>query len=175
VTISVTFWDPDVARAVEPYAPTPARRIETIRRLALANIPVAVNVAPLIPGLSDRDLIPILQSARDAGAISANAILLRLPGPTAAVFANRLRETLPTRADKILGLTREMRGGKLNDPRFHSRMRGEGGYAETLVAIFESTANRLGFREFPTPRNTFHRPKSATQLKLFEDSVGKSS
>ena len=175
VTVSVTFWDPDVARAIEPYAPTPARRIEIIRRLALANISVAVNVAPLIPGLSDRDLIQILQAARDAGAISANAILLRLPGSTATVFSDRLREALPTRADKTLALTREMHGGRLNDPRFHSRMSGEGCYAAALVAMFESTANRLGFGELPSPRNTFCRPRSTRQLELFDDAVNKSS
>ena len=170
VTISVTFWDPDVARAIEPYAPPPARRIETIRRLATRNIPVGVNVAPLIPGLSDRELIPILEAARSAGAVSASAILLRLPGSSAEVFTERVHAALPGRAEKILRRVREMRNGRLNDSRFHARMNGEGSYAEALVRMFESTVHRLGFADFPEPRpRTFRRPGQATQLQLFDE------
>lgn len=170
VTISVTFWDSDVARAIEPYAPTPARRIETIRRLAARNIPVGVNMAPLIPGLSDRDLIPILEAARSAGAVSAGAILLRLPGSSAAVFAERLHAALPGRAEKILRRVREMRNGRLNDSRFHARMTGEGRYADALVRMFESTVHRLGFGDFPESRpRTFRRPGQSTQLQLFDE------
>ena len=169
VTLSVTFWNAEVARAIEPYAPTPARRIETIRRLTDAGISVGVNVAPLIPGLSDRDLVPILEAARAAGAVSASTQLLRLPGSTVEVFTERLRDALPGQAEKVLKLTREMRGGKLNDPRFHMRMRGEGGYATTLLGIYEATVNRLGFPEFPEARSgTFRRPKAERQLNLFE-------
>jgi DNA repair photolyase len=168
VTISVTFWDPEVARAMEPYAPAPARRIETIRRLAARGIPVSVNMAPLIPGLSDRDLIPILEAARDAGALSAAAILLRLPGSAAEVFAERLQHALPLRAEKILRRVREMRGGALNDSRFHARMSGEGSYAQTLMNMFTSTVSRLGFGDFPEAKvDTFRRPGSREQLSLF--------
>lgn len=168
VTLSVTFWDAEVARAMEPYAPVPARRIETIRRLAEGGIPVGVNMAPLIPGLSDRDLIPILEAARAAGAVSAAAILLRLPGSAAEVFEQRLRHALPLRAEKVLRRVREMRGGKLDDARFHARMSGQGRYAEALLTMFESTVRRLGFGEFPeaTP-STFRRPGDARQLALF--------
>ena len=168
VTISVTFWDPAVARAIEPYAPTPARRIETIRRVAARGIPVSVNMAPLIPGLSDRDLIPILQAARAADACSASNILLRLPGASAQVFSERIRAAFPERAEKILRRVREMRGGKLNDARFHARMSGQGTYAETLIQMYESTVRRLGFGEFPqVQRRTFQRPGQAAQLTLF--------
>jgi DNA repair photolyase len=168
VTISVTFWDPEVARAMEPYAPAPARRIETIRRLAASNIPVSVNMAPLIPGLSDHDLIPILEAARDAGALSAAAILLRLPGGAAEVFIERLQGALPLRAEKILRRVREMRGGALNDSRFHDRMNGQGTYAQTLMNMFNSTVNRLGFAGFPEAKSgTFSRPGSGEQLSLF--------
>jgi DNA repair photolyase len=168
VTISVTFWDAEVARALEPYASTPARRIETIRRLAGSGIPVSVNMAPLIPGLSDRDLIPILEAARAAGAVSAAAILLRLPGSAAEVFEQRLRSVLPLRAEKILRRVREMRGGKLDDSRFHARMSGQGSYANALLTMFESTVKRLGFGEFPAAKAcTFRRPGHERQLALF--------
>lgn len=169
VTLSVTFWDAEVARAIEPYAPPPRRRIEVIRRLTEAGIPVSVNVAPLIPGLSDSDLIPILEAARAAGAVSAAAIPLRLPGSVAEVFSERLRQFLPLRAEKVLTRVREMRGGKLNDPRFFSRMRGSGEYAKTLEAVFEATVRRLGFPGFPEGRHgTFRRPDDRGQLRLFD-------
>jgi len=169
VSISVTFWDAAIARVIEPYAPTPTRRIESVRRLSAAGIPVGVNVAPLIPGLSDRDLVPILEAAREAGAASASTQLLRLPGSVAEVFVSRLREALPQRADKVLNLIREARDGQLNDPRFHSRMRGAGGYVATLEAIYESTVHRLGFPGFPEERRgSFRRPNRDKQLSLFE-------
>jgi DNA repair photolyase len=168
VSVSVTFWDADTARAIEPYAPPPKRRIETIRRLAAQGIPVTVNVAPLIPGLSDRDLVPILEAAREAGAISAMAMPVRLPGSVAEVFEARIREHLPLSAEKILTRTREMRGGKLNDPRFFSRQHGQGEYARTLERMFDATVRRLGFGEFPATRaGTFQRPRERRQLSLF--------
>jgi DNA repair photolyase len=168
VSVSVTFWDDAVARAIEPYAPPPRRRIETIRRLSAAGIPVIVHVAPLILGLSDRDLVPILEAAREAGAISAMSMPVRLPGSVAEVFEARLRQFLPLAAEKVLTRTREMRGGKLNDSRFFSRQHGQGEYARTLERIFEATARRLGYRPFPEPRTgTFRRVSAGRQLRLF--------
>jgi len=169
VSVSVTFWDAEVARAIEPYAPPPRRRIEIIRRLSQAGIPVIVHVAPLIPGLSDSELIPILEAAREAGAISAMSIPVRLPGPVAEVFAARLRSELPGRAEKVLTRVREMRGGRLNDPRFHQRMRGQGEYAATLRRVFDATVARLGFTPMPEQRrDTFRRPTDKHgQLRLF--------
>lgn len=169
VSVSVPFWDPEVARAIEPYAPAPARRIETIRRLSRAGLAVVVHVAPLIPGLSDSDLIPVLEAARQAGAVSAVAILLRLPGSVPEVFEARLRQALPLRADKVLRRIKEARGGNLNDPRFFSRMRGEGTYAKTLFQIFEKTRQRLGYEKLPEARaGTFARPmRKGSQLPLF--------
>src|SRR5262245_31252924 len=125
ISVSVTFWDAEVARAIEPYAPTPQRRIETIRRLSAAGLPVIVHVAPVIVRLSDRDMIPILEAAREAGARAAMMMPVRLPGSVAEVFETRLRETLPLRAERVLSRLREMHGGKLNDPRFGYRQRGQ--------------------------------------------------
>ena len=174
VSVSVTFWDEEVARAIEPYVPSPRRRIETIRRLSAAGLPVVVHVAPVIVGLSDRDMIPILEAAREAGAMSAMMMPVRLPGSVAEVFESRLREALPLRAERVLSRIREMRGGKLNDPRFGSRQRGEGQYAEALQQAFNATHTRLGYQEFPEPRTgTFQRPAAplggrSAQLGLFE-------
>ena len=175
VSISIPFWNVEHARAIEPHVPTPQRRIETVRRLAAAGIPVTVNVAPVIPGLSDGDIAMILEAAADAGAQRAALILLRLPGPVKQVFEERLRSALPLRADRVLARTREMRGGKLNDPRFGERMKGQGEYYEAIKTLFDQTARRLGLTErllegpLPEAETTFRRPTDrGGQLRLFD-------
>lgn len=172
VSVSIPFWDARIARAIEPLTPTPARRFETIRRLAAADIPVTVNVAPVIPGLGDRDIPKILQAAAD-GARRAAFIVLRLPGSVKQVFEQRLREQLPLRADKILARTREVRGGRLNDPRFGSRMSGSGHYADAIAELFQKAAARVGLATGasvePEPSTTFRRPTDrGGQLRLFD-------
>ena len=176
VTITIPFWDAATARALEPLVPTPQRRIEIVRRLTAHGIQVSVNIAPLIPGLSDRDIVHVLEAAHEAGAVSAAMIPLRLPGSVEPVFIERLREALPLRAEKVLARVREMRGGQLNDPRFGSRMQGEGPYIEAVRLLFDQTARRLGLvaREVglsePRPRSetTFRRPTDkGGQLRLF--------
>ena len=169
LTLSIPFLDENVARVMEPYAPTPARRLETLRRAAEAGIDVSINVAPLIPGLNDRDVVPLLEAAKAAGASSVGTSMLRLPGPVAEVFAERLRRDLPLSAEKVLTRIREMRGGRLNDSRFGARMTGEGRYAETILELFRVTARRLGLENRPAaPRpSTFERPKRG-QLGLFD-------
>jgi DNA repair photolyase len=146
VTVSVPFWDPDKARAIEPYVATPQRRIKTIARLAAAGLDVGVNVAPVIPGLGDEDIAEILTAAAAAGARRAGFVFLRLPGPVATVFQERIRAALPLRAERILSRVREARGGKLNDPRFGKRMEGAGPYADAAFALFEKTCKKLGLR-----------------------------
>jgi DNA repair photolyase len=157
VTVSVPFWDPVAARIVEPGVATPQRRILAVERLARAGVPVSVNVAPVIPGLTDRDLGKILEAAAAAGASSADMILLRLPGNVKHVFEERLRAGMPLAVDRVLARTREVRGGKLNDPRFGSRMRGEGEYAAAVQRLFYATAERLGLRNGPDRDRT--RPR----------------
>ncbi|WP_394820839.1 radical SAM protein [Pendulispora albinea] len=144
VAVSIPFWDPEKARAMEPYVATPARRMRIIERLARSGIRVSVNVAPVIPGLGDEEIGDVLKAARDAGATSAGWVMLRLPGPVAAVFEERLRAALPLRAEKVLRRVREMRGGKLYRSTFHERGRGEGNYAQMIATLFERTARRLG-------------------------------
>jgi DNA repair photolyase len=146
VTVSIPFWDPERARAIEPYVPTPARRLRIIETLAKAGLSVGVNVAPIIPGLNDQDIPKILTAAREAGATSAGTVLLRLPGSVKAVFEERLRAALPLSVDRVLHRIRETRGGELYDARFGARGRGEGRYAEMIRSLFQTTATRLGFR-----------------------------
>jgi len=167
VMISVPFWDEGKARAIEPFVTPPARRIRTIERLAKAGVRVGVMVAPIIPGLNDEDMGAVLLAARDAGASHAHTTLLRLPGPVKEVFEERLRASLPLRADRVLRRIRETRGGKMNDPRFGTRATGEGPYADAIAKLFEQAADKLGL---PTSMpdegaTTFRRPRG--QLGLF--------
>lgn len=172
IAVSCPFWDEAKARAIEPFVTTPARRIRTIERLAKAGIDVGVMVAPIIPGLNDEDMGEVLRAAAHAGATHAGMVLLRLPGPVADVFEQRLRATLPLRAERVLRRIRETRGGKLYDSRFAVRGRGEGPYAESIQALFEQTAQRFGLRTHrmaagldAEPATTFRRPRG--QLGLF--------
>jgi DNA repair photolyase len=146
VTVSVPLWDPAKARAVEPYVATPQRRMRIVRAMADAGIPVSVNVAPIIPGLGDEEIPKILTAARDAGATGAGYVLLRLPGPVAQVFEERMRAAMPLRVERILHRIRETRGGKMYDPRFGVRGQGEGEYAAIIRNLFVTTATRLGLR-----------------------------
>ena len=174
VTISVPFWNADHARRIEPGVATPQRRVLAIERLARAGIPVSVNVAPVIPGLTDCDIPKILEAAAAAGAGSASMNMLRLPGPVQGVFFQRLEAELPLVARRVRERTLEVRGGQLNDARFGSRMKGEGHYAEAIRALFETTARRVGLAERPPgemqPRAQRREPESRTkcQLTLFQ-------
>jgi DNA repair photolyase len=143
VTISVTTLDRAMARTMEPRAASPHRRIAAIRTLAAANIPVAVNVAPIIPGLTDHELEQILSEAVDAGAMAARYILLRLPLEVKDLFDEWLTAHYPDRRSKVLSLIRSARGGKLNDANFGSRMAGAGAYAEIIRDRFRKARTRL--------------------------------
>jgi DNA repair photolyase len=170
VTLSIPFFNAEAARAIEPYAPSPARRIRAIATLAAAGLDVNVNVAPIIPGLSDEDIPKILEAAAAAGAKSAGRIILRLPGAVRQVFEQRIRAAMPLRAEKILRRIQDTRGGRMNDPRFGSRMEGEGVYADSIHALFDQTVARLGLRtSWPRERRrTFERPLGrADQMKLW--------
>jgi DNA repair photolyase len=169
VTVSVPFWNPDKARAIEPWVATPLRRIRTIEALAHAGIPVGVMIGPIIPGLNDGEIAEILTAARAAGATYAAHVLLRLPGSVKEVFEERIREKLPLAADKVLNRIRETRGGKLYDPRWRLRQVGQGEYADTINNLFAAVAQKLGYSvddgaDEPT---TFRRPAPRGQLALF--------
>lgn len=170
VAISVPIWDQELARGIEPGVAAPKRRIQTIRRLSEAGLDVSVMVAPIIPGVSDEGMAYVLEAARDAGAKSAGYVLLRLPGPVKDVFESRIRSALPLRADKILHRVRETRGGRLYDPRWGVRGRGEGPYADAIAQVFSSCVKRLGLNgaRWAERPSTFRRPpRLEPQLALF--------
>ncbi|HSN25168.1 MAG TPA: radical SAM protein, partial [Kofleriaceae bacterium] len=171
LSVSLAWIDPELARTIEPWAASPARRLRVIETFAKAGVPVGVMCAPVIPGLNDDQLARVLEAARDAGATSAGWALLRLPGVVKQVFEERLRVSLPLAADKVLHRVRETRGGeKLYDSRFHVRGRGEGVYAQTIAAVFDTACKRLGLDARDDERDfvsRFRRPPKGGQLALF--------
>ncbi len=136
INISITSLDADVARNMEPRASTPAMRLRAVEELSKAGIPVNVMVAPIVPGLTDHETPKILKAVADAGAKSAYYTIVRLPYGVKDLFADWVRRLYPDRADKILNRIRAMRGGKLNDSTFGTRMRGEGLYAQQIARMF---------------------------------------
>jgi len=169
VYISIPFADYATARAVEPFAPSPNARFEAMKTLADAGIQVGIGIAPTIPGLST-DIPGLLQRAKDCGATKAFINMLRLPGSVAPYFEKRLREKLPTKADRVLNRIRDARGGRLNSSVFGERMRGKGQFWEAQHKLFEVYSKRLGFNEHRvgserhTRINTFRRPSPQGSL-----------
>ncbi len=143
---SIPFARDDLARKIEPGAPPPSRRFEAMRRLHEAGVPVSVMMAPIIPGLNDTEIPAVLKRAAECGAAGANYIAVRLPGNVAPVFLSRVREKLPERAAHVESRIRQMRSGRLSDPRFGDRMRGTGMYWESVRQLFDTTAKRYGLR-----------------------------
>jgi len=168
--ISVTTLDRGLARRMEPRAATPSRRLEAIRALNEAGVPAGVMAAPIIPGLTDHEIEPILAAAGRAGACAAGFTLVRLPHEIKDLFRNWLAAHAPLRAAHVERLIRETRGGKLNDPDFGSRMRGTGPYAEQIRQRFSLACKRFGIpRRFPALDTAQFRPpsKPSAQLSLF--------
>ena len=145
--ISVTTLDRKLARAMEPRATTPEKRIETIRLLSEAGIPTAVVVAPIIPALNDPELETILKRAKAAGAREAGYVILRLPHELRALFREWLKTHYPDREDHVFSLLRSMRGGKENDTAWGRRMKGSGPYAWQIGRRFEIMTKRLGLND----------------------------
>ena len=170
VGISVTTLDANLSRRLEPRAPAPARRLATIRRLSDAGIPVRAMVAPVIPGLTDAEVEPILSACRDAGAQAASWIALRLPLEVSPLFQDWLAQHVPDRAAKVMARVREMHGGKDYDAQWGRRMRGEGIWADLIAQRFDKAAARLGLdKKLPPLRcDLFHPPpRVGDQLALF--------
>ncbi len=171
VYVSITTLDDGLARRLEPRAASPAKRLGAIETLNAAGIPTGVMVAPVIPALTDHEIDAILDAAAAAGAKEAGYILLRLPLEVRELFDQWLRAHYPDRADHVLNLVRETRGGGLNDSRFGRRLRGQGVYAELIRNRFELARRRLGLgREDRAPLDVSHfaRPGAETrQLTLF--------
>jgi DNA repair photolyase len=167
VHLSITTLDAGLARRLEPRASLPRHRLEAIERLSSGGIPAGVLVAPVIPGLNDREIPAILSAARRAGAKSAEYSLLRLPYGVKDIFSQWLAQHLPQSRERILGRIRDVRGGALNDSRFGKRMRGEGAQADTIRRLFNVCVAREGLNteSFQLSAAAFRNP-AGQQLEL---------
>lgn len=173
VFLSITTLNRDLARRMEPRTSIPEKRLEAISTLCKAGIPAGVLVAPVIPALTDHEIPAILEAACTAGAQSAAWVLLRLPGAVSPLFQQWLEEHFPERKDHVLARLRDLRGGRLYDPRFGRRGRGQGAYADQLQSLFRTSARRLGIEERRLALSTraFRRAAgnpAREQLGLFE-------
>jgi DNA repair photolyase len=170
VQVSLTTLDAHLSRAMEPRAASPGRRLAMIRALAGAGVPVGVNVAPIIPALTDHEIERLLEAAAKAGAIRAGYITLRLPLEVSPLFTEWLERHCPDRAERVLGRVRELHGGRDYDPDFGRRMTGEGVHARLVARRFEAGCKRFGLTSgvrglrcdlFRLP------PRAGDQLNLF--------
>ena len=168
VMISVTTLDPKVARALEPRAAHPLRRVEAIRQLAQAGVPVVASVSPIIPAITDHEIEAIVETTAAAGARDATFIPVRLPFEVAPLFRAWLQEHYPDRAAKVMGIIRDIRGGRDNDPDFGTRMRGQGIWADLIRTRFIKARRRAGFSgERLMLKTDLFRPPAGPQLQLF--------
>lgn len=169
VCLSVTTLDGKLARTMEPRASTPTRRLQALRSLADAGVPVGVMVAPVIPGLNDHEIERVLDSARAVGALEAGYVLLRLPLEVSPIFKEWLLRNYPDRYRHVLSLVRSMRDGKDYDAEWGKRMRGDGPYAWQIGRRFEIAAKRLGMNLAKRRLRTdlFSPTPGSEQLSLF--------
>ncbi|MGJ3242439.1 MAG: PA0069 family radical SAM protein [Opitutales bacterium] len=167
VTLSITTLDTTLARCLEPRTSSPKERLEAIAGLAAAGIPVGVNIAPLIPGLTDIELVPILKAAAEAGALHAGYGLLRLPHAVEPLLLDWLERHEPGKRRRVLDRLRQLRNGRLSDSAPGRRMKGQGIWADTYQGLFRTTAKRLGLNRYKQPLNTSaFIPPGGRQLEL---------
>ena len=169
--VSITTLDLGLARAMEPRASTPAKRLEAIRRLADAGVPVTVGFAPVIPGLNDHELEAVLEAAAQAGAVSAMYVTLRLPLEIKDLFREWLADARPERAARVMSLIRQTRGGRDYDPDWSQRMKGTGPVAELIGARFRAAIKRYGLDapRRPVDESKFRVPADMKkQMDLFD-------
>jgi DNA repair photolyase len=170
VTITLVTLDAELAQKLEPRASSPAGRLRAIRELTAAGIPVTVNIAPIIPGLTDVELPQILKAVSEAGARRAAWVLLRLPHQLKDLFLDWMQRSLhPDRAKKIESLLRQARGGKLNDSSFPNRRRGRGPIVEQIAQTFDVFTRKYGLNRDIRPLSgaSFRRPRNDGQMSLF--------
>ncbi len=170
VALSITSMDHKLSRKMEPRASTPEKRLEAVRLLSEAGVPTMVMAAPMIPAVNDIELERILDAAAAQGARDASAILVRLPLEVRDIFREWLLRHFPDRVGHVMGLIRDARGGKDNDPNFHTRFVGEGPYAELLRQRLDRAKARYGLNKPIPPLRTdlFEHPKvDDGQMSLF--------
>ena len=168
VAVSLTTLDDDLRRVMEPRTSRPTRRLAAIEKLASRGIPVGVMTAPVIPGLNDHELPNLLSAASEAGATFAAYVPVRLPYAVRPLFEDWLARHFPERKDKVLNRIRSMRGGELNDPRFGSRMRGEGIFADHIAQLFSISCRRAGMGRFPRLSTAAFLRGGGAQPNLFD-------
>ena len=168
VFLSITTLDSNLTRIMEPRASQPHRRLEAIRILSQAGVPTGVMIAPVIPGLTDHELPSIIKAATEAGAESAGYAVLRLPHAVKNLFEQWLTQHLPEKKEKVMNRIRAIRSGQLNDPRFKTRMKGEGIFADQVASLFSAACRRAGISSSRPRLSTaaFKRPLK-DQLQLF--------
>src|SRR5213596_1604800 len=166
VNVSVTSLDQNLQRVLEPRTTSPQGRLDAIGQLRDANIPVGVMVAPIIPGLTDHDVPKILDACAKAGAQFAGYTIIRLPWAVAPLFEHWLEEHFPERKHKVLGRIRHLRGNRLNNSQWHTRMIGEGILSEQIASLFKVGCRHAGIGERPNLSCESFQT-STTQLRLF--------
>jgi DNA repair photolyase len=170
VSVSVTTLDRKLARAMEPRASTPDRRIDAIRQLSAAGVPAMIGFAPIIPGLNDHEMETVLERGAQAGACKAHFTVLRLPLEIKDLFREWLAAERPDRAARVMSLVRQMRGGKDYDSDWGKRMRGQGPIAELIAKRFRLACRKLGMDHDTPPIDlSLFRvpPKAGDQTELF--------
>lgn len=170
VAISITTLRDELKRSLEPRAASPAARLRAIRQLADAGVPVIVMASPMIPFINDAELEAILEAGREAGAIAASYIAVRLPNEVKDLFRQWLSDHAPLKAEHVMSLIQQMRGGRDNDPNFFSRHRGEGPYAQLLAQRYQVACKRLGFQYTHSMRLRLDTTQFRVPLRpLFDD------
>jgi DNA repair photolyase len=168
VTLSITTLDKNLAHKMEPRTSSPQMRLQTIEEMAKNEIPVGVNIAPIIPGLNDKEIPNILKESAARGAVHAGKIMLRLPFAVKDLFLDWIAKELPDKANKIINSIKEVRSGKLSSSEWKKRMTGEGELAETIHKLFHISCRKYGLNNIKTELTTdnFVRSKSK-QLEMF--------
>src|SRR5216110_1011752 len=165
VNLSVTSLDPNLRRVLEPRTSSPQARLDAISQLRSVGIPTGVMVAPVIPGLTDHEIPKILEACAKAGAQFAGYTVVRIPWAVAPLFEHWLEEHFPDRKEKVLGRIRHLRGNRLNNSQWHTRMTGEGIFSEQIASLFKVACRHAGIGERPK-LSTASFCKSTTQLRL---------
>jgi DNA repair photolyase len=167
VVLSITSLDPSITNTMEPRTSRPNKRLQAVRELSEAGIPAHVNIAPVIPGLTDEEIVPIMEASADAGAKSVSLVNLRLPYGVKDLFVKWLEDHHPNRKEKVLNKIRSLKKGKLNRSEFGERFRVEGAYGDQMRQLLQIHANRLGLNKNRESLNTdaFRRPDTQ-QLRL---------
>ena len=168
VAISITSLQEETRRILEPRTASIKKRLETVEKLANANVPVTVMMAPIIPSINNHEILPLVKEVAERGALRVGYTIVRLNGAIGEIFSDWIRKTMPDRADKVLHQIQNIHGGSLNDSRFGTRMKGEGEFAKQVEQQFKIARKLyLKDRERPKLNCKLHEDFKDGQMKLF--------